>query len=280
MKKGSKQSPEAIEKMRLAKLGKKDPPETIEKKRLAQLNPETLERNRNAHLGKTASLDTRNRLKITNGGENNGFFGKHHSEETLAKITGRPKSEEHCKKLREVKKGIIPPNIEIFKTSRLGATNSEYQRARVKESNTGLVRSEETKQLIRQNRAGVCTGSDNGAWNGGTSYFPYCPKFNEPRKRAVRNFFDNKCLTCGKPASENYRGQKVIALSVHHIHHNKTEGCHGIPFNLVPLCFDCHNEEQFKQEEYKTKINQILDGGFASGRWSRVAYEREVMYPE
>ena len=174
----------------------------------------------------------------------------------------------------------IPPNIEIFKTSRLGATNSEYQRARVKESNTGLVRSEETKQLIRQNRAGVCTGSDNGAWNGGTSYFPYCPKFNEPRKRAVRNFFDNKCLTCGKPASENYRGQKVIALSVHHIHHNKTEGCHGIPFNLVPLCFDCHNEEQFKQEEYKTKINQILDGGFASGRWSRVAYEREVMYPE
>jgi 5-methylcytosine-specific restriction endonuclease McrA len=183
-------------------------------------------------------------------------------------------------RLSEVKKGIIPPNIEILKQSRKGATNSEYQRERVRQANTGLIRSDETKQKISENRTGLYCGAENHAWNGGSSFFPYCPKFNERRKKAVRNFFGNLCLTCTKPASKNLRGEKAVALSVHHIHHNKTEGCHGVPFNLVPLCHDCHNEEQFDQGGYKLRINTILDEGFASGRWPRETYEREVMYPE
>jgi hypothetical protein len=250
MKKGSKQTPEAIEKNRLAHLGKKDSPETLEKKR-------------QSHIG-----------------ERNGFYGKHHSAETLAKITGRPKSDEHRQKLSDVKKGIMPPNIEILKKSRIGATNSEYQRQRVKEANTGLVRSEETKQRISENRSGINCGADNAAWNGGSSYFPYCPKFNEHRKRAVRKFFGHHCICCGKHRDENVIAGKPRELSVHHIDHDRTQGCNGTPFNLVPMCHDCHNDELTHQDEYKKYINQTLDSGFDNGIWSRDQYQKDVMYPD
>jgi hypothetical protein len=250
MIKGSKQTPEAIEKNRLAHLGKKDDPETLERKRLSHLV------------------------------EKNAFYGKHHSEETLKKITGRPKSAEHCKKLSEAKKGKVPANIELFKASRIGLTNSKEHRRIVSEALTGLVRSEETKQKISENRAGVCMGSDNAAWNGGTSYFPYCPKFNDRRKRAVRKFFGNYCVLCGKSKEDNIVANKEYALSVHHIDHDKEQGCNGKPFNLVPLCFYCHEHEQFDKEGYRIRINKILEEGFVSGRWNREQYIHDVMYLE
>jgi len=124
MKKGSKQTPKSIEKMRQVKLGKKDTPETIEKKRLAQLSPETLERNRLAHTGKKDTPETIERKRLSHLGNKNGFFGRKHSVEYLQKMS-EPKSKDHCRKLSEAKKGIIPANIEILKASCLGKSMSE-----------------------------------------------------------------------------------------------------------------------------------------------------------
>lgn len=103
MRKGSHQTPEAIEKMRQKKFGIKDSPETIERKR-------------QSHMG-----------------EKNAFFGKHHKPETLELMRG-PKSDLHKKHLSEAKQGVTPSNIEILKVSRIGATNSEEQIARQKET--------------------------------------------------------------------------------------------------------------------------------------------------
>ena len=214
-------------------------------------------------------------------GDRNAFYGKHHTDETKQLLTGRPISDKARANMSEAKKGILPVNIDALKVSRIGATNSDYQRQRVREANTGLVRSEETKQKISENRSGIGCGPANSQWKGGTSFLPYCHKFNERRKRAVRNFFGNVCLLCNKPAEKNECGERgVIALAVHHIDHNKEQGCSGVPFNLVPLCHDCHNNELFDVEGYKTRINAILDAGFASGRWDRERYLAEVMYPE
>lgn len=99
MQKGSHQSEEAKEKNRLSHLGKKDSPETIAKKKASHM------------------------------GERNGFFGKKHTEETLKKMRG-PKTDIHRKHLKEAKRKITPPNIEILKTSRIGKTNSEEMIAR------------------------------------------------------------------------------------------------------------------------------------------------------
>lgn len=125
------------------------------------------------------------------------------------------------------------------------------------------------------------SGENNPLWKGGISFEPYCPKFNARRKKAVRDFFNNTCLACGKLASENIVGKKgAINLPVHHADHDKEQGCNGKPFNLVPLCNDCHVDELYNQEEYQKYINKTLEEGFKWGIWNRDEYMEKVMYSE
>jgi hypothetical protein len=125
------------------------------------------------------------------------------------------------------------------------------------------------------------TGEKSSIWKGGISFYPYCPKFNERRKKAVRDFFNNICLACGKLYSENVVGKKgVINLPVHHADHDKDQGCNGKPFNLVPLCNECHGKELWDEEEYNKYINKTLREGFKWGMWNEEEYIEKVMYPD
>jgi hypothetical protein len=160
MKKGSKQTPKSIEKMRQVKLGKKDTPETIEKKRLAQLSPETLERNRLAHTGKKDTPETIERKRLSHLGNKNGFFGRKHSVEYLQKMS-EPKSKDHCRKLSEAKKGIIPANIEILKASCLGKSMSESHY-------NNLVATMSTQET-RDKMSIAQRGENNPQWRGGVT---------------------------------------------------------------------------------------------------------------
>ena len=90
-------------------------------------------------------------------------------------------------------------------------------------------------------------------------------------KKAVRDFFNNLCICTGEPSYTN-------ALSVHHIYHDKNEGCNGLPFNLVPMCAEHHSKEIFKEEEYKAYINKTLREGFKWGIWNEEEYKEKVMY--
>jgi hypothetical protein len=132
---------------------------------------------------------------------------------------------------------------------------------------------------------GKCVGEDNPLWKGGVSFLPYCFKFNPRRRRAVRKFFDDICICCGSLSVENIRKSKggsfrQSELDVHHVYHNKDEGCNGLPFNLVPLCRSCHSKELHHEDEYKLYINNILKEGFKWGIWSEQEYIEKVMYPE
>jgi hypothetical protein len=149
----------------------------------------------------------------------------------------------------------------------------------------GKTHSDITLCKMRENRKGKCTGEDNPLWKGGISFEPYCYKFNARRRRSVRNFFKNLCICCGCHTSENIsKGSRSVLvpkeLSVHHIHHNKNEGCNGLPFNLVPMCEECHLDERWNEEEYKIYINRTLSEGFKWGIWSEQEYIKKVMYPE
>jgi len=119
------------------------------------------------------------------------------------------------------------------------------------------------------------SGERSQNWKGGTSFYPYCPKFNERRKEAVRNFFGRKCLACGANEVEF-----INRLPVHHVDHDKEQGCDGKPFNLVPLCIKCHGKEIWYEEEYKQYINKTLEEGFKWGIWNREEYMEKVMYVE
>jgi hypothetical protein len=125
------------------------------------------------------------------------------------------------------------------------------------------------------------TKNKNSNWNNGSSFAPYCFKFNKKRKDAVRKFFGNACICCSKHVTENIvKTYGQIELSVHHIDHDKEQGCNGKPFNLVPMCNECHAKELNKQEEYHDYINKTISEGFKWGIWSKEEYTNKVMYPE
>jgi hypothetical protein len=124
------------------------------------------------------------------------------------------------------------------------------------------------------------SGINNLNWNNGSSFGGYCYKFNTKRKHAVRSFFGNMCICCGKNTSENITNSGIQKeLSVHHVDHDKNQGCDGHPFNLVPMCNECHPKELNHQTEYKIYINKTLEEGFKWGIWSKEQYVAQVMYP-
>ena len=119
------------------------------------------------------------------------------------------------------------------------------------------------------------SGKNSSAWKGGISFLPYCYKFNDKRKKAVRDFFNNTCIICGKHQSE-----EMSQLHVHHIYYNKDDGCDGSPFNLVSLCHSCHSATNHNREEWEIYITKLFDNLFDNGIFSREYYNKEVMYPE
>lgn len=253
-RKGKKHSEETIEKMRKAKIGMYD-------------------------------------------GSKNPFYGKTHTQETLNKIREKAlnPTEESRKKMRNARlgkpswnKGItVPEHIKAKlresqkgeKSARFGKHHSETAKQKIRESRLGKTFTDEHCKKISESRIGKGKGERNANWNGGTSFAPYCNKFDERRKKAVRRFFKDICICCGKHVTENIvKTFGQIEHSVHHIDHDKEQGCGGKNFQLVPLCIECHTKELHRQQEYKDYINKTLDSGFEWGIWSKERYAAEVMY--
>jgi len=81
------------------------------------------------------------------------------------------------------------------------------------------------------------SGKGSPHWKGGISFEPYCPQFNNKIKEVVRNNFGRICFLCNIPEKEN--GKK---LAVHHVDYNKSQGCKGKQWGLIPLCKNCHSK--------------------------------------
>jgi hypothetical protein len=95
-------------------------------------------------LGKKASLETKSKLRISNGGKNNGFYNKRHIEETKRKIRlsriGSKATEETKKKMSFSR---------LCNTNCLGNKLSEEHKAKLRLSQLGRKASPETKQKMR-----------------------------------------------------------------------------------------------------------------------------------
>jgi len=226
--------------------------------------------------------------------------GKIHSEETRKKISdsnkGKKLSDEHIQRLKEFNTGkkVSDETKAKLRDANIGKHPSDESRKKMSESHKGErhpmfgKRGEGTSMFGKHHTNEVCerlsithSGENNPMfgkvgdlhpnWKGGLSFAPYCFKFNEKRKKAVRNFFNNLCICTGEP-------QYNQALSVHHIDHDKEQGCNGKPFNLVPMCIEHHTKEQYNQEDYKSYINKTLREGFKWGIWNEQDYIEKVMY--
>ena len=104
---------------------------------------------------------------------------------------------------------------------------------------SGHSHSTETKMKMSEDRA----GSGNSNWRGGSSYEPYCYKFNENFKEYIRNKFDRKCFICGISECDQLpTAKKKHRLYIHHIDYNKNDLCNGRSWSFIPLCSPCHSK--------------------------------------
>lgn len=78
-------------------------------------------------------------------------------------------------------------------------------------------------------------GPRSGQWKGGVSFEPYCPAFNGAIKEQTREAFGRKCYLCGET-------EKNERHHVHHVDYNKSQGCRGLSWSLIPLCRRCHTK--------------------------------------
>jgi ribosomal protein L31 len=96
-------------------------------------------------------------------------------------------------------------------------------------------------------------GESHPQWQGGISFEPYCPLFNDSFKERVRAFFDNRCVLCG--AEEDACVEK---LHVHHVQYNKSACCDESPKRFVALCRSCHTKTNHNRDEYAEMFLNLI----------------------
>ena len=87
-------------------------------------------------------------------------------------------------------------------------------------------------------------GDRASSWKGGISRHPYFFDFNEELKELIRKRDNYKCVMCGTPQEECFKG-----LSIHHIDYNKEN---SDPKNLISLCEYCHGKTGFNRGYWKS----------------------------
>jgi len=267
-KKGYKQSPEHLEKNRQARMNHVPSEETREKMRLAHSGE------KNHNFGKKFSDETRAKLSASKTGEKHPGYGKHRSDAVKKaigdahrgeknKFFGKPLPDELKEKIRIATSGE--------KNHNYGTKFSDETRDKISASRIGIRLSEETKQKMHDAQAGEkaknfgttlseetrnkisekMSGENHPFWNGGTSFAPYCQKFNHNFKERVREFFGRKCVECGQ-----LEGDK--RLHVHHVNFNKMSCCDNTVPMFVALCHSCHNKTQFDRTYWEEHFTTII----------------------
>ena len=113
----------------------------------------------------------------------------------------------------------------------------------------------ENKKQWHIDHKGYEDGPKNPNWNGGSSYYPYCPKFNEEFKNRVRAYFDYECVVCGKP---EWMNKNHYHHHVHHVDYNKDACCDGQPVQFVTLCHSCHMKTNGSRSRWEKMFLKIL----------------------
>ena len=220
-------------------------------------------------LGCHPSDETRSRISIAITGPKNPMFGKRHSKKTRRKMSrakvgnkyalGCRRSDETKRKLSEARIGVPNPSAAGNKYA-LGCHHSKKTRARQRAANLGTRNpnygkspSEETLVKMRTAALGnqralgnhfthreealkkmslAQSGPNHSNWQGGISYEPYAPEFNQPLKDRIRWRDNFICQFPGCGLAEAGRHHHV-----HHIDYDKKNNCES---NLILLC-NYHN---------------------------------------
>jgi len=159
-------------------------------------------------------------------------LGNHHSEESIQKIREGCKDRHHSEETKQK-----------IRKSQEGEKGYWY----------GKHPSEETRQKLCVIKKGKYCGENNPNWQGGISFEPYCILFNDELKERVREFWNRKCVICGRGETEN--GKK---LSVHHVLYNKNTCCDNSTPLFVVLCTHCHMKTNYNRKYWENEFERII----------------------
>ena len=102
--------------------------------------------------------------------------------------------------------------------------------------------------------------SGHNNWQGGISFEPYCPKFNEECRKHNRDKYNNCDYFSGLPDYIcNVANGKVRKLSVHHIDLNKNQGCDEVEWKLIPLSGANHGRVHINKDFWERLICYALE---------------------
>lgn len=117
----------------------------------------------------------------------------------------------------------------------IDASTDGKRRPEVRAHNSAARKGKPLALETRQKLSQALKGPKSYLWKGGISYEPYCPAFNDFIKESVREDFSRRCYLCGA----NEQDEKH---HVHHVDYNKSQGCKGLKWSLIPLCRSCHTK--------------------------------------
>lgn len=183
--------------------------------------------------GKKLSVTHKKNISKTMSGENNHFYGKHHSEATKRKISkihkGKKISGEHKRNISEKISGEKHPFY-------------------------GKHHTEKTKKKLSV-IASKRIGNKNPNWKGGISCEPYCDVWlDKDFKESIKERDGYKCLNpcCSK---------EIEKLNIHHINYIKKD-C--MPLNLITLCVSCNSKANSDREWHKAWYSAIISKRYRS----------------
>lgn len=171
-------------------------------------------------------------------------------------------------KISEAKKGkpswnkgkifSLETRKKISKIARERVVNPFFGKYHTKETKRKMSESHKGKHLSLETRRKISESirrENSPAWEGGKSFEPYTPEFNNQLKELIRFRDGYKCQKCGMPEIEGNR-----KLDIHHIDYNK-KNCE--PNNLITLCRKCNlevNSNRSKWTKYfNKKIKKTMD---------------------
>lgn len=130
--------------------------------------------------------------------------------------------------------------------------------------NPSTIRERLIKFGIDRRPVGSQTLDKSSNWQGGISFEPYCPKFNEAFKESIREKFGRTCFLC--PTTEqsqmedmSSQGNRAFRLAVHHVNYNKDCLCDDTVCEFVPLCLKCHGKINYDREYWEEIIMEKLE---------------------
>ncbi len=137
------------------------------------------------------------------------------------------------------KKYYLHSKKNLEKLKRIGQRNKNG----TNNPNFGRHHLEETKRIMREKKKYIYLGSSNPNWQGGISFLPYSPDFNDKLKEEIRKRDNFECQSCFLPQCELVDNNgKQYKLIVHHLDSNKNNNDRD---NLISLCRNCYLDTHY-----------------------------------